>query len=36
MHGDNPDQYLAIESNPKTRDMYDELGIEAKPKQYFI
>ena len=36
MHGDNPEQYLAIESNSRTRQMYGELGIEAKPKQCFI
>ena len=35
-HGDNPKQYLAIESNPKTRDMYAEFGIEARPKSDFI
>ena len=35
-HGDNPEQYLAIESNPKTRQMYSKLGIEARPKSYFI
>ncbi|WP_405266977.1 exodeoxyribonuclease III [Methanobrevibacter sp.] len=36
MHGDNPDKYLAIESNPTTRRMYDKLGIEARPKSDFI
>ena len=36
MHGNNKDQYLAIESNPETRRMYEKLGIEAKPKQCFI
>lgn len=35
-HGDNPNKYLAIESNPKTRKMYSEFGIEAKSKSYFI
>ena len=35
-HGNNPDKYLAIESNPKTREMYAEFGIEAKPKSDFI
>lgn len=36
LHGDDCNQYLAIESNPKTRKMYGELGIEAKPKEDFI
>lgn len=35
-HGSNPKQYLAIESNPKTRRMYSKLGIEARPKGDFI
>ena len=35
-HGNNPDKYLAIESNPKTREMYAEFGIEARPKSDFI
>ena len=35
-HGDNPEQYLAIESNPKTRRMYSEFNIEARPKSDFI
>ena len=35
-HGRNPDKYLAIESNPKTREMYDKFGIEARPKGDFI
>lgn len=35
-HGDNPNQYLAIESNPKTRRMYAKMGIEARPKGDFI
>ena len=36
MHGVNTDQYLAIESNPETRRMYEKLGIKAKPKQCFF
>ena len=35
-HGDDPTRYLAIESNPKTREMYAEFGIEARPKGDFI
>ena len=35
-HGDNPNKYLAIESNPKTRKMYAKFGIEARPKSDFI
>ena len=35
-HGDDPDKYLAIESNPKTREMYCEFCIEARPKSDFI
>lgn len=35
-HGDNPDKYLAIESNEKTREMYASFGIEARPKSDFI
>ena len=35
-HGDNPKQYLAIESNPATRRMYKKLGIEARPKGDYI
>lgn len=35
-HGDNPERYLAIESNPATRRMYAKLGIEARPKGDFI
>ena len=35
-HGDDPEKYLAIESNPKTRKMYVEFGIEARPKSDFI
>lgn len=35
-HGDDAERYLAIESNPKTREMYAEFGIEARPKGDFI
>ena len=35
-HGDDFSKYLAIESNPKTRDMYKSFGIEARPKSDFI
>ena len=35
-HGDNPDKYLAIESNENTRRMYSKLGIEARAKSDFI
>lgn len=35
-HGDNPEKYLAIESNEKTRKMYAGFGIEARPKSDFI
>lgn len=35
-HGDDPEKYLAIESNPATRRMYKKLGIEARPKTDFI
>lgn len=35
-HGDDPEKYLAIESNEKTREMYAEFGIEARPKGDFI
>lgn len=35
-HGNDPDKYLAIESNPKTRAMYKKLGIEARAKSDFI
>ena len=35
-HGKDPKKYLAIESNEKTREMYAEFGIEAKPKGDFI
>lgn len=29
LYGDNPDKYLAIESNPRTRAMYSKRGIKA-------
>jgi hypothetical protein len=35
-HGDDPDIYLAIESNEDTRAMYAEFGIEARSKREFI
>ena len=35
-HGSDPDKYLAIESNEKTRKMYGEFKIEARPKGDFI
>ena len=35
-HGNEAEKYLAIESNPKTREMYAEFGIEARPKGDFI
>ena len=35
-HGDEPERYLAIESNEDTRAMYAEFGIEARPKSDFI
>lgn len=35
-HGDDAEKYLAIESNPETREMYAEFGIEARPKTDFI
>lgn len=35
-HGSDTSKYLAIESNPKTRNMYNKLGIEARPKTDFI
>lgn len=35
-HGDDPNKYLAIESNKNTRAMYKKLGIEARPKSDFI
>lgn len=36
LHGEDSSQYLAIESNPATRRMYEKLGIEARPKSDFI
>lgn len=35
-HGEDTGKYLAIESNPATRRMYNKLGIEARPKTDFI
>lgn len=35
-HGDDMGRYLAIESNEHTREMYNKLGIEARPKGDFI
>lgn len=35
-HGEDASKYLAIESNPATRRMYNKLGIEARPKSDFI
>lgn len=35
-HGDDSSKYLAIESNKTTREMYEKLGIEARPKSDFI
>ncbi len=35
-HGSTESQYLAIESNPKTRAMYARYGIEAVPYETFI
>lgn len=35
-HGDDPEKYLAIESNEDTREMYAKYGIEARPKWDFI
>ena len=35
-HGDDPEKYLAIESNEKTREMYGKFGIEARAKSDFI
>ena len=35
-HGNDHEKYLAIESNPKTREMYAKFGIEARPKSDFI
>lgn len=30
-HGNNPEQFFAIESNPKTRAMYAKYGIKSAP-----
>ena len=35
-HGNNPIQFYAVESNPKTRAMYARYGIEAAPYDKFI
>ena len=35
-HGDEPDKYLAIESNEDTREMYARYGIKARSKRDFI
>ena len=35
-HGDDTSKYLAIESNPATRRMYNKLKIEARPKTDYI
>ncbi len=35
-HGDNPAQFYAVESNPKTRAMYAGYGIGASPYDTFI
>lgn len=35
-HGNNPKKYLAIESNPKTRIMYQKYQIEAYPKNRYL
>ena len=35
-HGKDGSKYLAIESNPKTRDMYRRHGIHAEPYEVFI
>ena len=32
-HGEEPTQYFALESNPKTREMYAKHGIRAIPYQ---
>lgn len=36
IHGKDESKYLAIESNPRTRKMYNKLGIDARPKTDFI
>ncbi len=35
-YGNDPTQYFAIESNPKTRAMYANLGIKALPYEDFM
>jgi len=35
-HGMNPEQFYAVESNPKTRTMYARYGIAATPYEKFI
>ena len=35
-HGTNPDQFYAVESNPRTRSMYAKYGITATPYEKFI
>jgi hypothetical protein len=35
-HGMNPEQFYAVESNPKTRTMYARYGIQATPYEKFI
>ena len=35
MHGFDGEQYYAVESNPKTREMYSRYGIVANPYDLF-
>ena len=35
-HGQNSAQFYAVESNPRTRTMYNKYGISAKPYDVFI
>lgn len=35
-HGQDGSQFYAVESNPKTRAMYDKYGIYARPYDVFI
>ncbi len=35
-HGEAPEQYYGIESNPKTRAMYESYGIFSEPYEKFI
>lgn len=35
-HGANPEQFYAVESNPRTRTMYAKYGIAATPYEKFI